>query len=83
MKLIDNLRTVTGDDKLLHFLVAALVTSFGLIFSLTVGILAFCLVLALSVVKELLWDDFFNWKDLVAGVLGGIATLLFYFFLVM
>ena len=83
MKLIDNLRAVTGDDKLLHFLVAALVTSFGLVFNMTVGILAFCLVLALSVVKELLWDDFFNWKDLVAGVLGGIATLLFYFFLVM
>lgn len=83
MKLINNLRAVIGDDKLLHFLVAALVTSFGLFSNMTVGILAFCLVLALSVVKELLWDDFFNWKDLVAGLLGGTATLLFYFFLVM
>lgn len=77
MKLIDNIRTKIGDDKLLHFLVFALVVAFGFFFSGQVGILTFCLMLSLAVVKEFL-DDFFSWKDLVAGTLGGITTMIVY-----
>lgn len=77
MKLANYLRTKIGDDKLIHFLVFGLFTAFGFFFSGQMGILAFCLMLSLSVVKEIL-DDFFNWKDLVAGVLGGITTMLVY-----
>lgn len=77
MKLIDNIRLKIGDDKLLHFLVFGLFTAFGFFFSGQMGILAFCLMLSLSVAKEFN-DDFFNWKDLVAGVLGGLTTMLVY-----
>lgn len=78
MKLADNIRLKIGDDKLLHFLVFGLFTAFGFFFSGQMGILAFCIMLSLSVAKEFN-DDFFNWKDLVAGVLGGLATMVIYF----
>lgn len=77
MKLADDIRTKIGDDKLLHFLVYGLVVAFGFFFSGQIGILAFFLMLSLSVVKEFL-DMTFNWKDILAGVLGGSATMIVY-----
>lgn len=77
MKLIDNIRLKIGDDKLLHFLCGGLFTAFGFFFSGQIGVLFFCLVLSLSVVKEFL-DSFFNWKDLVASLLGGVFTMIVY-----
>lgn len=78
MKLTDNIREKVGDDKLLHFLLFALIVAFGFLCSGRIGLLAFYLMLTLSIAKECL-DDFFNWKDLLAGVLGGMTTLIVYF----
>lgn len=73
MKLIDRIRQTIGDDKLLHFLVGALVTAWGFIGNVTAGVLCFFLVITLSYVKEML-DDSFSFKDIGYALLGGLIS---------
>lgn len=78
MKAIDSLRSKVGDDKLLHFLVFGLAVAIGFFFSTLVGLLTVWMMVGVSVVKELV-DDSFQWKDIIAGFLGGTFTTVIYF----
>lgn len=76
-----------GQDKVLHFLVGSLITAFmTLIAGLqepeidwsTMGVPTIGLVVTAfsAVVKEVLIDTEFNWKDLVATLLGAVPIFI-------
>jgi hypothetical protein len=74
MKLTDKLVEKFGHDKLLHFLVAAWVVS--VCSSYGVGCIAWIIIILLSIIKEKIFDDYSDTKDIIAGALGGFVSLL-------
>ena len=76
-KIADILNKI-GIDKVLHFLVFAWLVSVGLTYSFTMGIYFFLGMTILSIVKEMVVDKKFDWLDLIAGLVGGIASFALY-----
>lgn len=67
-----------GSDKYLHFIVGMMVAA---IMRLHVGALAALIAVTIVMVAKECIDHFvrkedFDWKDALAGVMGGIATLI-------
>jgi Na+-transporting NADH:ubiquinone oxidoreductase subunit NqrE len=76
MKITDKLVEKVGYDKLLHFLVAAWVVSACLLYGTGVGCIAWIIIILLSIIKEKIFDDYSDTKDIIAGALGGFVSLL-------
>lgn len=75
MKLTDKLVEKVGVDKLLHFFVAAWVVSECKAYGIGVGCIVWIVVVVLSAVKEKVFDDYVDARDLFAGALGGFVSL--------
>ena len=75
MKITDKLVEKVGYDKLLHFLVAAWVVSACLLYGTGVGCIAWIVIVILSIIKEKLFDNYLDAKDIFAGALGGFVSL--------
>lgn len=78
MKIVDKFIGKIGVDKVLHFLVGALVTSYGSMVSDACMWTAVVLVVILSIAKEVL-DEKVEWMDIVAGCLGCVVSVVFYY----
>lgn len=78
MKIVDKIISKIGVDKVLHFLVGALATSYGSMVDDACMWVAVVLVVLCSIVKEVL-DDKVEWMDIVAGCLGCLVSVLFYY----
>lgn len=79
---VNGLVNRVGSDKLLHFLTGAWLTS--LISPLGIwGMLVMLLFVAgISFIKEYYVDDKVEYKDIIAGVLGSVTSLLFWLIMV-
>lgn len=91
MKLTDKLVAYFGTDKLLHFLIGMIVpllfvplvniiNIYGIITVVCTGML----MIVLNFIKEKWLDSFFDWKDLIACVIGVIFSIglsIFYYFI--
>lgn len=75
MKLTDKLVEMVGVDKLLHFFVAAWIVSECKAYGIGVGCIAWITVVILSVIKEKVFDNHVDAKDIFAGALGGFTSL--------
>ena len=76
MKLTDKLVEKVGMDKMLHFLVAAWVVAECKAYGIGAGCIAWIAVVVLSAVKEKVFDNYVDARDLFAGALGGFISLL-------
>ncbi len=73
-----------GTDKLLHFLVGMLIVAQFEIFAWYMPLIGLAVVAVISVIKELL-DDEFDFNDIMMALIGGFVelwslTLRFWFF---
>lgn len=75
MKLTDKLVQKIGADKLLHFFVAAWIVSECKAYGIGVGCIAWITVVILSAIKEKVFDNHVDAKDIFAGALGGFTSL--------
>lgn len=75
MKFTDKLVEKIGYDKLLHFLVAAWIVSACLLYGTGVGCIAWIVIVILSIIKEKIFDNYLDARDIFAGVLGGFISL--------
>lgn len=77
MKIVDNFLKKIGTDKFLHFLVLALATAWASILgsSFMWGVLV--LSPFIGAVKEM-FDTKFDCKDIIAGVLGSVTSVIVY-----
>lgn len=66
-----------GIDKFLHFLVLALLTSWASFISTNCMWIMLILSPFIGLVKELL-DNKIEWKDIIAGIVGSIASVVVY-----
>ena len=78
MSLQSNILNKIGTDKVLHFLVGALVTSMVSPIGWTAVTIAFFVVLFLSLVKELMLDAKKDWLDVLAGGIGSGLSIAVY-----
>lgn len=78
MKIVDKIIGKIGVDKVLHFLVGALVTSYGSMVSDACMWVAVVLVVVCSIAKEVM-DDKVEWMDIVAGCLGCGVSVVFHY----
>ena len=62
-----------GVDKALHFAVCGWVESICCFFGIGGMMWGVLVVFATSVIKELI-DGIFDWRDIIAGMFGGIAA---------
>ena len=74
MKILNKLASYIGVDKILHFLVGALIVAQFEIFEWYWVLIAIGIVAVLSVVKEFL-DSEFDWKDIFAAMCGAFTQL--------
>lgn len=78
MKIVDKILSKIGTDKALHFLVGALLTSYGSMINDVCMWVAVVLVVVCSIAKEVL-DDKVEWMDIVAGCLGAATSIAVYY----
>lgn len=78
MKIVDKIIGRIGVDKVLHFLVGALMTAYGSMMGDACMWVAVVLVVVLSIVKETL-DEKVEWMDIVAGCIGCVVSVAFYY----
>jgi hypothetical protein len=81
MKLTNSLVEKFGTDKLLHFLVTAWLVSEVKIFGISAVIIVFIFIIILGFIKELILDNQFDTKDIIASFIGGLISLLLYLIL--
>ena len=74
MKIVDKIIGKIGVDKVLHFLVGALVTSYGSMVSDACMWVAVVLVVVCSIAKEGLDEKYDTW-DIIAGCLGAATSI--------
>lgn len=80
MKIINNFLVKVGTDKVLHFLVLALLTAYATILGVEYMWGMMILSPFVGVFKEL-FDSRFSGKDIIAGILGSIFTVAMYWIL--
>lgn len=72
-----------GADKVMHFAVCGWVESICCFFGIGGMMWGVLVVFATSVIKELI-DGIFDWRDIIAGMLGGmVAGLVYLMFLLL
>lgn len=79
MKIVDKLIEKVGWDKMVHFLVGALMTSWASMIGVWAMIISVVFVGAVSYLKERL-DDSFCKEDIIAGMLGSVTSCMVFFF---
>lgn len=77
MKIVDKILAKVGTDKVLHFLVCALFVAYASMLGVEYMWCALVLTPFVSVFKEAL-DSHFDFKDIVAGIIGGAASVVVY-----
>ncbi len=81
MKLTDKINEKVGQDKVLHFLLAAWAMAQFTGRGVWMAILGLLIIAAASVAKEKWLDDTPDWMDVAAAVLGAIAQVLLHLIL--
>ena len=79
MKWLNNLIERIGADKLLHFLLFAWIVSEAKQFGDTLMWLAYWVMAMLSIAKEIVWDEKGDFKDVLFGIAGGVASIIIYY----
>lgn len=80
MKFLNNFINKVGYDKLLHFLVLALITAYAAILGPEYMWIMMILSPVVGVFKEV-FDSKFDFKDILAGVIGSIFSVAMYWIL--
>lgn len=80
MKIVDKFLAKVGTDKVLHFLVGALFVAWASMFGVLYMWGALVLLPIICIFKEAM-DDTASFKDISAGLLGGIASVVVYWVL--
>lgn len=80
MKMVDKFLAKVGTDKVLHFLVCALFVAYASMLGVEYMWGALILSPVVSIFKEVA-DGRFNFKDIIAGIIGGVASVLVYWLL--
>lgn len=78
MKLTDWLTDAFGTDKILHFLGGGWITSILSPIGWCGILIGFVVMVILSFLKELFFDSFTDWKDILAATIGGVVSVLIY-----
>lgn len=78
MKIVDKILSKIGVDKVLHFLVGALATALASMKGESYMYATAIIVLVLSIGKEGL-DEKFDIKDIIAGCIGCVVSIFFYY----
>lgn len=76
MRLTDKINEKVGQDKVLHFLLAAWIMAQFTSHGVWMSILGLLIIAGASVAKEKWLDDTPDWMDVVAAVLGAMAQVL-------
>ena len=78
MKIINYINEKIGSDKIMHFLGGGWIVSIGSPFGWWGILIAFIVMLLLSVIKEKFLDEFFDVKDIIAACAGsGVSAILY------
>lgn len=80
MKIVDKFLTKVGTDKVLHFLVCALFVAYATMLGVKYMWCALVLTPFISVFKEAI-DKRFDFKDIIAGIIGGATSVVIYWVL--
>jgi hypothetical protein len=80
MKMIDKFLAKVGTDKVLHFLVGALFVAWASMLGVLYMWGALVLLPIICIFKEVM-DDTASFKDISAGILGGVASVAVYWVL--
>lgn len=78
MKKLNELISKVGYDKVAHFAIAGWAVSAASAYGFKWMAIVFTCVMLLSVIKEALLDENFDWGDIVASFLGMFASLVLY-----
>ena len=78
MKVLNNLIGKVGYDKVAHFAIAGWAVSAASAYGFKWMAIVFTCVMLLSVMKEALLDENFDWGDIVAAFLGMFVSLVLY-----
>lgn len=78
MKKLDNFINKIGIDKVLHFVVSGWIISLFIPCGIIVISIVFILLFILSIIKELVLDDYVDTNDIIAGFLGESVSMIFY-----
>lgn len=77
MKIVDKFLAKVGTDKVLHFLVCALFVAYASMLGVEYMWGALILLPFICIFKEVA-DDSGSFKDVVAGIIGGISSVVIY-----
>lgn len=80
MKIVDKFLAKVGTDKVLHFLVGALFVAWASMLGVEYTWGALVLLPIICIFKEAI-DDTASFKDISAGILGGVASVVVYWML--
>lgn len=83
MKIIDNIISRFGTDKVLHFLGGGWITSLFSPLGWLGILIGFVIMLVLSFIKEEFLDNSFDWKDICAACMGGGISVVIYLIIVL
>ena len=78
MKIVDKLLNKISIDKVLHFLVGALLVSIGSMINEIAMFISMCLLYIMSIIKESV-DEKFDVKDLMYSLYGGVNMIILYY----
>ncbi len=78
MKRLNKFLSKIGMDKALHFAVAGWAVSAVSPFGIGAMGITFLVIYLLSIMKERYLDEYSDYNDVIAGFLGGIASILLY-----
>lgn len=80
MKLVDNIITKYGYDKVFHFLVGGWFTAIFALFGVIPFIIGVILIMTLAYVKEKKFDTEFSLDDIKATAYGVFFTIILFLF---
>lgn len=78
MKKLNELISKVGYDKVAHFAIAGWAVSAASAYGFKWMAIVFVCVMLLSVIKEALLDEKFDWGDIVSAFLGMLTSLILY-----
>lgn len=77
MEIVNKLLEKVGIDRILHFLVGCWIAAIGMVFGWSGVGFAALITLIISVFKEQM-DDYFDWIDILAAMIGvGVSSLVY------
>lgn len=78
MKLTDWLVGRLGSDKIMHFLLGALIVAWSAYFGWWGVLIGIIFTFIVSYIKELWLDNVFDWYDIFAAMFGGSCSVIIY-----